>query len=403
MHTDFSPETLDFIRRHRADDVHALALQATRREGIDFPSALQQIAGWQAARRKLPRWSETEGIVYPPHLSMEQCSSEATALYKAEVLGTGESMADLTGGFGVDCSYLARNFRHADYVERNAELCALAAHNFPLLGCAHVEVHHAGAEDYLQGMAAVDCLFLDPARRDDQGGRTVAIADCTPDVASLLPLLRQKARRVLVKLSPMLDISLAMRDLPGVQEVHVVSVGGECKELLFLLGREMAGEPTFHCVNLAAGTQRFSFTLSEERHAACPFASSPRRFLYEPNASLLKAGAFRSPATRLGLEKLHVSSHLYTSDTFVPDFPGRIFIVEEVCTFGKKELKSLTSALERANLTVRNFPATVAELRKRLKLREGGDTYLFATTLAEGQKVIVKCKKAPNSSIQTDR
>ena len=405
MNTTPSPDTLRFIRLHRTDDVHALALRAAQHPGIDLPFALQQIAGWQAARHKLPRWAATEGIVYPPHLSMEQCSSEATALFKAEALGGGESMVDLTGGFGVDCSYLARGFRQAAYVERDEALCELARHNFPLLGCPHVEVHRAEAEDYLREMAPADMIYLDPARRDSHGGRTVAIADCTPDVTRLLPQLLLKGKRVCVKLSPMLDIALALRDLPAVDHVFVVSVQGECKELLLLLSRSgVSGRAAFSCVNLAHGAAScFRFTADEERDAECRFTAEVRSFLYEPGASLLKAGAFRLPAARYGLEKLHPNSHLYTSDTFVADFPGRAFAVNGVCTFGKKELKALISPLERANLTVRNFPSSVAELRKRLRLREGGDTYLFATTLADGRKVIVKCKKAPNSSLQTDR
>lgn len=404
MDINLNPETLDFIRLHRTDDVRTLALRAAKHNDINLTQALQQIAGWQAARRKLPCWSTTEGVLYPPHLSMEQCSSEQTAVYKAEVLGTGEAMADLTGGFGVDCSYLARGFRRAAYVERNGELCALARHNFPLLGCPHIEVHEAEAEDYLRGMTPVDCLFLDPARRDSHGGRTVAIADCTPDVKALRPLLLAKARRVLVKLSPMLDITLALRDLPGVIEVHVVSVQNECKELLLLLTPDAVTDgPTFHCVNFAADIRRFSFTAAEEQQAVCPLTSAPGAYLYEPNASLLKAGAFRVPASRFGLQKLHTNSHLYTSDTFVADFPGRSFRVEDVCTFGKKELKALTAPLTQANLTVRNFPSSVADLRKRLKLREGGDTYLFATTLADERKVILKCKKATLSSPETGR
>lgn len=403
MDTALSPATLDFIRRHRTDDVRALALRAAGHKDIDLTQALQQIAGWQAARRKLPRWSTTEGVLYPPHLSMEQCSSELTAVYKAEVLGTGDTMADLTGGFGVDCSYLARGFRRPAYVERDPGLCALARHNFPLLGCPHIEVHEAEAEDYLRTMEPVDGLFLDPARRDGHGGRTVAIADCTPDVMALRPLLLAKARRVLVKLSPMLDITLALRDLPDVSEVHVVSVQNECKELLLLLTAEAATGPTFHCVNFGTGTQRFSFTAAEEQQAACPLAAAPGQYLYEPNASLLKAGAFRVPAVRFGLRKLHPNSHLYTSDAFAADFPGRVFVIESVCGFSKWELKTLTASTPQANLTVRNFPASVDELRKRLKLREGGGTYLFATTLADGRKVIAKCKKATNSSPETDR
>ena len=404
MELPLSPQTLAFIRLHRTDDVRTLALQARPSEGVDLTAALQQIAGWQVARRKLPRWSTTEGVLYPPHLPLEQCSSELTAAYKAEVLGGGESLTDLTGGFGVDCSYLAQGFTRATYVERQPELCALARHNLPLLGCPHVRVHEGEAEAFLDAMEPVDALFLDPARRDAHGGRTVDIADCTPDVAALHDRLLRKGRQVLVKLSPMLDITRAVQLLPGVRQVHVVSVHNECRELLFLLTDGPAdGGPVFHCVNFAAGVQRYAFTSAEEQSAACPLAPAVGSYLYEPNASLLKAGAFRSPAVRFRLSKLHPNSHLYTSDRPAEGFPGRAFTVEAVSGFGKRELKALTDGIGQANLTVRNFPSTVAELRRRLKLREGGDIYLFATTLADGRKVIVKCKKAPNSSDETDR
>lgn len=391
-----SNETLEFIRQHRLEDVRRLALQAGKKPDVDISFALRQIAGWQIARHKLPQWSQHEGIFYPPHLSMEQCSSETTAIYKAKVMGGGHSFADLTGGLGVDCSYLASAFDTAHYVERDEELCTLASHNFHCLGYEHIQVHRAEAEDFLRNMEPVDCLFLDPARRDNHGAKTVAIADCSPDVSMLRPMLLQKARRVMIKLSPMLDITQALRDISGVSEVHIIAIQNECKELLLLLSAETdPAEPIFHCVHFATGcTQHFSFSLSEEQSATCSFTSTPGVYLYEPNAALLKAGVFRLPATRMSLNKLHPNSHLYTSDTLVPDFPGRIFTVESVCTFGKKELKQLTSSLTQANLTTRNFPSSVAELRKRLKLRDGGNTYLFATTLADERKVIIKCKKA---------
>lgn len=392
----FSSDTQDFILHHRTDDIRTLALQAARYPSIDMHAAIQQIAGWQTARHKLPLWSDTDGLIYPPHISMEQCSSQATALYKAEVMGRGHSMADLTGGFGVDCSYLARGFERVFYVEHSHKLCNLARHNFPLLGLSQIMVVEAESETFLKEMEAVDCIFVDPARRDTHGSRTVAIADCTPDVSVLHNLLLQKARRVMVKLSPMLDISLALRDLPSVREVHVVAVKNECKELLFIL--EKADSPlTFHCVNLTEESEisDFIFTPEEEQSAPCPCISQVNNYLYEPNATLLKAGAFRIPTTRFGLQKLHPSSHLYTSDRLISDFPGRIFAVQGVYGFGKKELKGLSSTLSRANLTVRNFPSSVAELRKRLKLADGGEDYLFATTLEDGRKVLVWGKKVP--------
>lgn len=396
---ELSEETRRFVEAHRGEDVRALALQAGKYPGVDMPEAVVQIAGWQIARKKIPSWADVPGLFYPKHLSMEQCSSELTARYKAS-LAEGDSFADLTAGFGVDFSFIARRFRQADYVERQDELCRLAAHNFPLLGLGHVRIHCADALACLERMSPVDCLFLDPARRDGHGGKTVAIADCEPDVCALEPLLVEKGRTVMIKLSPMLDIASALRDLTCVRRIHVIAAGGECKELLLVLRRQPdeaereAGEAIITCVQLTDDglSQSLSFTYSEERAADCPMADSVGLYLYEPGASLLKAGAYRLLASRCGVRKLHPNSHLYTSEEKV-DFPGRRFRVDAVSGFGKKESKTFLSAVGKANLTVRNFPSSVAELRKKLKLKEGGDVYIFATTLNDGRRVLIKCTK----------
>lgn len=436
-------ETIRFIRTHRTDDVRALALQARKHPEVDMPVALTQIAGWQIAREKVPTWAATEGILYPVHLSMEQCSSEVTARYKAEVvarLGCGSpdtlehspaetpgntpsgTLTDLTGGFGIDCAFLSARFRHADYVERQEALCETAAHNFPLLGLSHIRVHHADSLHHLQAMPPADWIFIDPARRDSHGGKAVAISDCEPDVSALEDLLLAKARHVLVKLSPMLDLALALKDLKHVQEAHIVSVGNECKELLLVLNREAhssAEDTPIHCTNLTGNgctplpaapspspapaalsaeptalLHPLTFTRRQEREADCPFTSTLGAYLYEPNASVLKAGAFRTVAHIYKVKKLHPNSHLYTSDHFLPHFPGRRFRILSSCGFGKKEVARLLSGEKKANLTVRNFPSTVADLRRRLKLAEGGNTYLFATTLADESRVLIRCEAA---------
>lgn len=396
---ELSPETLAFIDSHRGDDVRTLALQAKKYPAVDMAEAVVQIAGYQIAEKKVPLWAQTAGIRYPQHLSMEQCSSEVTARYKASLV-SGDTLTDLTAGWGVDCSFLARNFRCADYVERQETLCRIAAHNFPLLGLPHVRIHCADAVEYLQSMEPVDCLFLDPARRDSHGGKTVAIAECEPDVCRLEPLLVEKGKTVMIKLSPMLDMASALRDLQYVRRIHVVSVNNECKELIILLRKApdeeeaAAGEVIISCEQVVNNSvhQHFQFTFSEEKSAGCPLAESVGNYLYEPGAALLKAGPYRLLATRYGVEKLHPNSHLYTSSGLV-DFPGRRFRVTAVSGFGKKDLKVLLERVEKANLTVRNFPSSVAELRKKLKLKEGGDTYLFATTLASGEKVLIRGEK----------
>lgn len=397
-----SPETQLFIREHSSDDVRALALQAKKYPDIDMPTAITQIAGRQVAAEKIPSWREMEEIWYPKHLSLEQCSSETTARYKARLF-QGDSLTDLTGGFGIDCSFLAAGFKSATYVERQEELCEIAAHNFPILNLNHIDVRNEDGVAYLQTMSPVDCIFLDPARRNEHGGKTVAISDCEPDVAGLEELLLSKAKRIMVKLSPMLDLSLALKELKHTQEVHILSVNNECKELLLLLGQEAPTEQAppeeipIRCANLftkgAQEEQHFAFTREQEQHSQCTYTDSLGDYLYEPNASLLKAGAFRSVAAAYSVRKLHPNSHLYTSDTFIENFPGRIFRIVNQCSFNRKEAKESLADLKKANVTVRNFPATVAELRKRLHLTEGGDTYLFASTLNDGRKVIIRCEK----------
>ncbi len=397
-----SPETQLFIHEHSSDDVRALALQAKKYPDIDMPTAITQIAGRQVAAEKIPSWREMEEIWYPKHLSLEQCSSETTARYKARLF-QGDSLTDLTGGFGIDCSFLAAGFKSATYVERQEELCEIAAHNFPILNLSHINVRNEDGVAYLQTMSPVDCIFLDPARRNEHGGKTVAISDCEPDVAGLEELLLSKAKRIMVKLSPMLDLSLALKELKHTQEVHILSVNNECKELLLLLGQEAPTEQAppeeipIRCANLftkgAQEEQHFAFTREQEQHSQCTYTDSLGDYLYEPNASLLKAGAFRSVAAAYSVRKLHPNSHLYTSDTFIENFPGRIFRIVNQCSFNRKEAKESLADLKKANVTVRNFPATVAELRKRLHLTEGGDTYLFASTLNDGRKVIIRCEK----------
>ena len=395
---ELTTETIRFIEENARADVRSLALQAKKYPKVDMAMAVVQIAGRQIAEAKVPTWYRTEGLLYPKHLSMEQCSSEATAIYKAGLV-EGETFADLTGGFGIDCSFLSRKFKKADYVERQAELCELAKYNFPLLGL-NIDVHNEDGVEYLKRMQPVDCLFLDPARRDGHGGKTVAISDCEPDVSALEELLVEKARKVMVKLSPMLDLSLALKDLKHVCEVHIVSTDNECKELLLILQKETAStEVSIHCINSLGALngyriyQEYAFTQEQERTSDCPLTHEVEAYLYEPNASIMKAGAYRSLTQAYPVKKLHPSSHLYVSPHFIEDFPGRKFQVEAVSGFGKKELKTFLQGMEKANLTIRNFPSSVAELRKRLKLKEGGDDYLFATTLADESKVIIKCKK----------
>jgi hypothetical protein len=403
--------TAEFIRLHAHDDVKTLALQGARNADVDMPFALNQIAGRQTAQKKLPAWAAVDDILYPPHLSMEQCSSEPTARYKAELAAQAiqaahqssspVTLVDLTGGFGVDFSFMARAFQQAVYVERQVHLCELASHNLAALGVA-AEVVNADAETYLQEMGNVTMVFLDPARRDNQGGRTYGIADCTPNVLEMLPSLLQKAEMVMLKLSPMLDWKKTVSDLDGtlahagytefgVMEVHIVAVDNECKELLVLIGRKTEVPLTVVCKNDEAV---FAYMpVSELLSAASYVAPQPGNQLLVPNAALMKAGCFAELEHRYGVHQIAVNSHLMVSDARIVDFPGRHFTVDAICTMNKKELREALRDIRQANVAVRNFPMSVDELRKRLKIKEGGSVFIFATTLTDQKRVLLVCSK----------
>ena len=481
-------ETQAFVRAHLHDDVRTLALRATP-AGVDRTEALRQIAGWQTASHKLPRWAACEDVRYPVRLSMEQCSSQAAAEYKRRVveellegargvtgniegiesieviesiegieniesiegiesIGDGDSltvgsMADLTGGLGVDFSFLAPLFATATYVERNAELCELARHNMPLLlpPTGHtLYIYNKTAEEALEELPRQTLLFLDPARRDEAGRKVFLTADCQPDVASLHDKLVARADIVMLKLSPMLDIRDALRSLPATRWVHVVEVDGEVKELLLVLAAEpqdfctepqiscteqqdcctepqnFCTEPRISCTEpqivcteqriscterrisctepriVCTDThRRFTFTFGEEAQAQPDYTSTIGTYLYEPSPAVMKAGAFRTLAVRYGLRKLHRDSHLYTSDTLVGDFPGRI--LEVLATAPMREAKTLLRDTRRANIVCRNFPLRPDELKRRLKIGDGGHEFLYATTAADGAHLLALCRQ----------
>ena len=464
--TIMNDKTREFVAMHRDEDVRELALKAKRVDGLDLPLALDQIAGWQIASKKLPQWASCEGIVYPPHISMEQCSSQFTAQYKSVITQTllvpsatvharvsdsaesdmqtaksalhlsdsaesdtqeaktglrmsdsGESdtlvakraMVDLTGGFGVDFSYLARGFSQATYVERQRHLCELAEHNMAALGLDQARIVCSDGVEYLSQMDPVDFIYLDPARRDEHGSRTYAIEDCTPNVLELRDLLLAKSRFTLVKLSPMLDWRKAVVDFDGaVREVHIVATGNECKELLLVLGRpaqanardsvDGAGSyrrlaPHVFCVN---DDQRIDYDSAEYtqglRIGGRPLPDA-KRYLYEPNASIMKAGCFDLVEERFGVTQIGPSSHLFVSEQQIADFPGRGFAIEAVGSMNKKDTKRLLNGMKQANIAVRNFPLTAPQLRKKLKLADGGTVYLFGTTMQGGGHVLLRTSK----------
>ena len=490
--------TLDFIRQHQDDDVRQLAFLGSKYPEVDMPFALDQIRGRKMARVKLPRWASIDGIIYPPHISMEQCSSEQTALYKAELaarlLGLSPSSSengeekekesenasnlhlseicefagkgavdsefakneatckkqqilteseenvneikeephegdfseetgfvDLTGGFGVDFSYIASRLGvKSMYVERQAHLCEAAKENFGRLGLKNaivkngdgIEVLHSFAskkeaaasdslgitEDQSQSLLKTNLglklIFIDPARRDDAGNKVVSLKDCTPDVTLLQEEMLSKADYVIIKLSPMLDWHRAVSELNCVQEVHIISVNNECKELLLVLSARNMGNLRIYCVNDA---QSFVCDELDMESSSVKIALSTleeMQYLYEPNASLMKAGCFGVLSGRYDARMLSKNSHLFVSREPIAVFPGRSFRIIVVSSFNKKELKRHLSGITKANIATRNFPLSVAELRKRLKLKDGGETYIFATTLSDESHVLVITEKA---------
>lgn len=446
--------TQDFIRQHQDDDVRQLAFLGSKYPEVDMPFALDQIRGRKMARVKLPRWASLEGIIYPPHISMEQCSSESTALYKAELaarlLGLPASSSgtemkaeneiefvDLTGGFGVDFSYIAARLGvKSMYVERQAHLCEAAKENFGRLGLKNaivkngdgIEILHsfhpkkkdAASDDDSLGITydqprsllktnlGLKLIFIDPARRDDAGNKVVSLKDCTPDVTVLQEEMLSKADYVIIKLSPMLDWHRAISELSHVREVHIISVNNECKELLLVLSARNLGDMEassadgevkhaenlrIYCVNDAQ-----SFVCDELDMESSPVRIAPpvleeMQYLYEPNASLMKAGCFGVLSDRYDARMLSKNSHLFVSQAPIEAFPGRSFRIIAVSSFNKKELKRHLSGITKANIATRNFPLSVAELRKRLKLKDGGETYIFATTLSDDSHVLVITEK----------
>ena len=446
--------TQDFIRQYQDDDVRQLAFLGSKYPEVDMPFALDQIRGRKMARVKLPRWASLEGIIYPPHISMEQCSSESTALYKAELaarlLGLPASSSgtemkaeneiefvDLTGGFGVDFSYIAARLGvKSMYVERQAHLCEAAKENFGRLGLKNaivkngdgIEVLHsfhpkkkdaASADDslgitydqprsLLKTNLGLKIIFIDPARRDDAGNKVVSLKDCTPDVTVLQEEMFLKADYVIIKLSPMLDWHRAISELSHVREVHIISVNNECKELLLVLSARNLGEMEassadgevkhagnlrIYCINDAQSFVCDELDMESSQVKIAPSTLEEMLYLYEPNASLMKAGCFGVLSGRYDARMLSKNSHLFVSREPIAAFPGRSFRIIAVSSFNKKELKRHLSGITKANIATRNFPLSVAELRKRLKLKDGGETYIFATTLSDESHVLMITEK----------
>ncbi|NJN24494.1 MAG: hypothetical protein HC819_00085 [Cyclobacteriaceae bacterium] len=385
-------EVQQYIKDHQHDDPFLLSLQAKKNiaEEADFPwkEAIAQIHSLQKAKDKIPYWVETKGIIWPAPLSVEQSSSEIAARHKAGIIDA-QSMIDLTGGMGVDTVFFAEKVSKIHYVELRAELADIAKHNFELLGKTNIRVHNLSAEDFLENFnARVDCIYIDPSRRD-QSRKVFKIADCVPNLYEILPKCAKISPQVLVKLSPMVDLSLIIRDF-NPAKIWVVSIKNEVKEVLCLL-EARAGQTQISVVDLAgkAPSLQFDFDPVEENLTQSEF-SLPQQYIYEPAAGILKAGAFKLVGKRFGLKKLHVSSHLYTSDQLVPNFPGKVFLLEAQIREDKKEIARYLPE-KQANILTRNYPHSPDQLKKKLELKDGGKNYLIGTVLKDGKKILLLC------------
>lgn len=390
----------DFIIEYADADTNRLRLMDIQAD-FDVAWAIMQIEARKKIRHKLPAWASNMDLVFPSILATEQCSSEQTAQYKQQLVLPGD-LADLTGGLGIDTYYFSQKASHVIYVERMAEYCEAAHINFKNLDADNITVVEDDCAHFLEiNNHGFGTIYIDPARRGSGNKRLFSLVECEPNVVELMPTLLQHARRIIIKVSPMADISAILALLPEVSEIHVVSVRNECKEVLLTIdsgAMPTGSSPRIYCadIEIAGHTSIFPFRLNEEKQlphsAPC---EKVLRYLYEPNASILKAGAYKSVAEKYGVDKLQTNSHLYTSDTYISDFPGRKFEVIEAFDFNAKTIKSVGKQYPSLNLSTRNFPMTAVELQKRLKCKDGGDFYLFATTLTDNRRTLIITRKAP--------
>lgn len=385
-----SPEVTAFIQKNRNALVSELMLKMPS-FSIDTKWIAAQIEGLQKATNKLPLWATTSNIIYPIRLSMEQCSSERTGQYKASLV-SGTCMVDLTGGFGVDTFYLSKLFNKAFYIEQQEDLAEIAAHNFNALQQKNISVLVGNSAEVLKSIPEpIDLIYLDPARRKD-AQKVFRLSDCEPNIVALQDFYFSKSTQILIKTSPMLDIAEAMRQLKHVKEIHIVSVDNECKEVLYVLDKKFSEEASYICVHdHKKSIQSFAFKASFENSFKADL-SMPLTYLYEPNPSILKAGGFNSIADTYKLSKLHASSHLYTSETYIKEFPGRIFKIKDRIGYNKKEVQACVPT-GKANIQTRNFPDSVETIRKKTGLKDGGSIFIFATTLQDLTKTLLVCEK----------
>ncbi len=385
-------ETLKFIQKNKNENIHSLALSIHNFPNVDKTLALQQITGLQKIEKKVPTFYANEDILYPVRLSLEQSSSEITAIHKSKQI-EGNTLFDLTGGFGIDSYFLSQNFGKTIYIERNKELCEIAKHNFKVLQNRKIDVINDTASSFLEKTEVfADWIFIDPARRSYTGQKVYYLDDLEPNVLELESLIFSKTDRLMIKLSPMIDISVLRQQFPQINEIHVVAVKNECKELIAIVDKTIQKPFTIKTFNYYKNKVE-ELQYNQEDRVGEQYTEQVKNYLYEPNSAILKAKTYNVLSTIHHIEKLHKHSHLFTSNQYLTGFQGRCFQVEKVYEFNKKGIKALLSDIQQANLSTRNFPLSVDKLKKRLKIKDGGEWYLFATTLLNEKQVLIKTKK----------
>lgn len=383
----------DFIREHLNDSTDKLLLSADKYKDIDVRYAVEQIIARRNIQEKLPFWFTNFELIFPSQLSTEQASSETTARYKQQLI-RGSSLCDMTGGLGIDSYFLSQKVDRLLYIERFTEYANCAKHNFMILDAKNIEVIN-GDSITLIAEQQFDTIYIDPARRGTGNKRLFALDECEPNIIELVPQLLQRSQRVIVKISPMADLSESMRMLPAINEIHILSVKNECKELLLISDKNPpTSDVKIVTINFTSQKEQyFDFFLQQENTSHPHYSSHIDAYLYEPNSSILKAGAFKVISEAYSLAKLHPHSHLYSSDRLISDFPGRTFRVDWIVEASSKNFKKLVTLIPQANITVRNFPISVAEIRKKTKIKEGGNYYVFATTFNDNKRYFVICSK----------
>lgn len=384
-------EVQNFINANLNEDISKLLLNGISFSEIETKDIIKQIEAKKRSKKKLPTWFNSKNIYFPNKLNIEQTSSEVTANYKANLV-SGNSLIDLTGGFGVDAYYFSKRIKNVIHCEINKSLSEIVKHNYKTLNINTIEcLNENGIEALKHIDRPFDWIYIDPSRRDDTKKKVFLLSECIPNIKTFQGLFLKYANNVMIKTSPLLDIKATLNDLKQIKELHVIALDNEVKELLWVLERDCKTEFIIKTVNLTKQSkQEFEFSFENESNEIAEY-TGPIAYLYEPNAAILKAGAFNSVSTQLNIPKLHKHSHLYTSNTLI-DFPGRRFKIEKNIPFNKKIFAK--EKISKANVTTRNFPISVGEIRKKLKIKDGGDIYLFFTTDLNNIKIILVCVKA---------